>query len=262
MNYFVEGLQGSGKSTMVKKIAFLRPGCRAVMEGDYSPVELSWCACTDRETYRSILDRYPGLRGQIEKNTYDEDGKKIICYTKVAAPQRAFYADLEQYEIYNNRVPFDQFRSIILERYRRWDSDGMIFECALFQNIVEDMLLFRQAADEEILAFYDSVREALDGREYRIIYLKSDNIAGNLEVIRKERSDEQGREVWFPMMLDFFNTCPLARARGLKGEEDLIRHFAHRQDLEMRIIREIFPDRAVVLRAKDHTDEDIRTAAG
>ena len=134
----------------------------------------------------------------------------------------------------------------------------MIFECSLFQNTVEDMILFRQASDEEIMTFYRLIREALDGKEYRIIYLKTDDIRANLDVIRKERSDASGNELWYPMMLGFFNDCPWSKARGLQGNNDLIDHFRHRQNLELRICEEIFPDRSVILRSKDYTDESIK----
>ncbi len=133
----------------------------------------------------------------------------------------------------------------------------MIFECSLFQNIVEDMILFRQATDEEIMSFYRLIREALNGKEYRIVYLKAKDIRSNLETIRKERSDEQGNELWFPMMLGFFNDCPYARARGLKGEEDLIRHFFHRQDLELRLCKEVFPDKSIVIESKNYSEADL-----
>ena len=49
MNYFVEGLQGSGKSTLVQRLSELNPDCTAVREGDYSPVELAWCAYMNEE---------------------------------------------------------------------------------------------------------------------------------------------------------------------------------------------------------------------
>ena len=254
MNYFVEGLQGSGKSTMVRKLSELNPDYTAVREGEYSPVELSWCAYVSGNQYKGMLDRYPDLRSDIEKKTYSEGDRKIICYTKIITDNRAFYQDLEQYEIYNNRVPFDDFRSTVLERYRKWISDNMIFECSLFQNTVEDMILFRQASDEEIIDFYRLVREALEGKEYRIIYLKANDIKANLDIIRRERSDESGNELWYPMMLGYFIDCPYSKARGLQGDDDLINHFRHRQDLELRICEEIFPERSIIFKSKNYTD--------
>ena len=257
MNYFVEGLQGSGKSTLVQKLSELNPGYTAIREGEYSPVELSWCAYVDADQYDRIVEKYPGLRPQIEEKTFVEGDKKVICYTKIVTDNRAFYQELEQHEIYNNRIPFDTFQFIVLGRYQKWNSDRMIFECSLFQNIVEDMTLFRQAEDEEILSFYRQIRKALDGKEYRIVYLKAKDIRGNLEVIRKERSDEQGNEVWFPMMMGFFNDCPYAKTHKLKGEEDLIRHFINRQEMELRICKEIFPDKSVIIESKNYSEKDI-----
>ena len=57
MNYFVEGLQGSGKSTLVSKLQELHPELKAVREGEYSPVELAWCAYLDEEKYPAILGK-------------------------------------------------------------------------------------------------------------------------------------------------------------------------------------------------------------
>ena len=262
MNFFVEGLQGSGKSTMVRKLSELNPGYTAVREGECSPVELSWCAYVNSDQYKEILKRYPDLRSEIEEKTHSEGNRNIICYTKIVTDNQAFYQDLEQYEIYNNRVPFDDFRSIVLERYRKWDSDKMIFECSIFQNTIEDMILFRQMPDEEIMAFYRLVREALNGKEYCIIYLKADDIRVNLDVIRKERSDASGNELWYPMMLGFFNDCPYSKVRGLHGDDDLIDHFRHRQDLELRICEEIFPDKSIIFKSKDYTDESIDRVLG
>ena len=65
MNYFVEGLQGSGKSTLVRRLSEKYHDYKAVCEGDYSPVELAWCAYVDKKTYAGILDKYSDIRDEI-----------------------------------------------------------------------------------------------------------------------------------------------------------------------------------------------------
>lgn len=257
MNYFVEGLQGSGKSTLISKLSERHPDCRPVREGEYSPVELAWCAWLEETEYEEILEAFSFLRSQIEEKTYRENGHAIVCYTKIMTENREFYRELEKHEIYNNRTPYDAFKRIILDRYRKWNGDNMIFECSLFQNIVEDMMLFRNAPDDEILEFYREIREALERKEYHILYLKTRDIAANLQVIRRERSDEKGNELWFPMMLGFFDNCPASVAKGLSGEKALMDHFAHRQELEIRICREVFPDRYTILNSKEYRDGDL-----
>ena len=133
----------------------------------------------------------------------------------------------------------------------------MIFECSLFQNIVEDMILFRCASDDEIMEFYQDIRNMLHGKNYHVVYLKTDDIHGNLEVIRKERSDDKGNEIWFPLMLGFFNDSPFAKKNGLNGEDDLILHFQHRQKLELQICEEIFATKYTVIPSKAYSDGDL-----
>lgn len=261
MNYLVEGLQGSGKSTLVGKMSELHPECTAIREGDYSPVELAWCAYLSENQYAEILARYADLRSEILEQTFTEGHKRIVCYTKIRTDNHAFYQDMENHEIYNNRVSHDKFKAIILSRFRAWNQENMIFECSLFQNIVEDMILFRCASDEEITAFYRQIHAALEekeGREYRIFYLKTDDIKSSIDQIRKERSDEQGNELWFPAMLGYFNESPYAKANGLSGQAALISHFIHRQHLELRICEEIFKGKVKVLTSKKYTDEDLK----
>lgn len=254
MNYFIEGIQGSGKSTALRKITEKYGTLTPVREGDYSPVELAWCAYTNAEEYNSILRQFDPIHKAIEEKTFSEEDKKIICYTQIQTDIPDFYQTFEQYEIYNGRKPLDEFCDIVLSRFRRWSGDNMVFECSLFQNIIEDMILFRNMPDSEIIRFYRSVREALKHQDFRLIYIKTDDIAGNIDVIRKERSDENGNELWFPMMCGFFNDSPYAKANGLSGEDDLMKHFALRQELELRICNELFADKITILNSKQFDD--------
>ena len=62
MNYFIEGLQGSGKSTFVKRMSDKHPEYKVFREGDYSPTELAWCAYVSKDTYLSILKKFRPVR--------------------------------------------------------------------------------------------------------------------------------------------------------------------------------------------------------
>ena len=250
MNYFVEGLQGSGKSTLVKKLSEKHPECTPVMEGDYSPIELAWCARVSEAEYSRTLSRWGGLRDQIAAKSHKEGGYRIVCYTQVKTEDRDFYRQMENYEIYNGRTEFEQFRDIVLTRYRNWHGDNSIFECSLLQNAVEDMILFRDLPDDAILDYYREVNNALERRNFGIYYIESPDIEKNLDAVRKERVDEDGNEAWFNMLMGFFVNCPFSKKRSLKSPEDLIAHLHHRQELELRICRELFGDRLTVLRSK------------
>ena len=46
-------------------------------------------------------------------------------------------------------------------------------------------------------------------------------------------------------------------ACGLSGENALLDHFAHGQELELRICREIFPDRYTILNSKEYQNEGL-----
>ena len=254
MNYFVEGLQGSGKSTLAKLLAEKHPGHKALQEGDYSPVELSWCAYMSDDEYQKVLAEFPDLRPEIEEKSHWENGHVVVCYTKIRTNNGSFYTKMEEYEIYNNRTTLDAFKGIVLSRYRNWQEENLIVECSLFQNIVEDMILFRCLPDDEIIAFYQEIRKAAEHKEIQIAYLRTEpeDIRRNLETARKERTDENGREVWFGMLCDYFDRCPYAVMHGLHGADGLVRHWKHRQELELRICEEVFPGQFEVLPSKKY----------
>ena len=252
MNYFVEGVQGAGKSTLVSRLAEHFPTYRVFREGDYNPVELAWCAYMDEAQYESVLAKYDRLREEIIANTHTEGDRRIVTYTRIITDVPGFHKDLEQYEIYNNRLSRAEFEEIILGRYARWSGDHSIFECSLFQNIVENQILFYEMTDEEILDFFLRLKAVLAGRDFRILYLEADDIAGSLQVIRNERVDENGAEMWFPLMVGFLEESPHGVHRGLKGFEGLAKHMEHRVEVEKRILTEVFPEQAVILKSKNY----------
>ena len=129
MNYFIEGIQGAGKSTLTGRLAERMPNHTVFHEGDYNPVELAWCAYMTKEQYESVLKKYAPVADEIKANVIMEaeyicnktdasgdgsngsdDSRYILTYTRVITDTPGFHKDLEQYEIYNNRMDYEEFR--------------------------------------------------------------------------------------------------------------------------------------------------------
>lgn len=257
-NIFVEGIQGSGKSTLVNNISKWNSKLHVCREGDYSPVDLAWCALMTEEEYEVILEKYNSIQDEIMKNTIKEQEKYIVTYTKIITDIPGFYEDLERYEVYNGRKTLTELTEIILTRFQNFTDTGFLFECALFQNITEDLILFHMLGDEEIIGFYRQLFQYIDRKNLLLFYLYSEALEENIRVIRKERCDEDGNEVWYRMVLEYFVNSPYGKKHGCSDLDDLVNHFKHRQALELRIVKEVLGEQAVILMSKGYDEERIR----
>ena len=76
MTYFIEGLQGSGKSTLVARLSERLPEHKVFREGDYSPVELAWCAYLTEEEYEKIGE---SCDTGFFRGMYEDEDLSDIC---------------------------------------------------------------------------------------------------------------------------------------------------------------------------------------
>lgn len=256
-NYFIEGLQGAGKSTFVQRLSEYLSDYQVYHEGDYSPVELAWCAYATEEQYRRVLSDYPSIGEEIRAKTVTEGDRRIICYTQILTDIPDFHKDLEKYEIYNGNLDKESFENVISGRFRKWDNEGQIFECSIFQNIIENQMLYLMLADDEILDFYGRLKDILSGKQYRIIYLDVEDIRGGIDIIRKERSDENGNQLWFPLMIKYLQESPYGKEHKLSGMDGLLVHLERRKALEHKIIDKFFKEKTIMIKAKKYKINDI-----
>lgn len=259
MNIFIEGLQGMGKTTLLRRLSQRYPACHVFREGDYCPVELAWCSYMTQEEYAAALAAYPSTADEIRRWTTREDDRYIVAYTRIITDEPGFHKYMEQYEIYNGRRTLEELKDIIFKRYQKLPAEGEenLFECAFFQNLVEELLLFQQMSDDEICAFYRELYHVIPKDNFRLYYLYGENIEEVTMEIRIERSDESGNQLWYQLVMGYLKESPYGKAHHLETFEDLTAHFRHRQELEMRMIREILGERAVVLTARNYTDREL-----
>lgn len=256
-NIFIEGIQGTGKSTLSRRLAKELPEYHVYHEGDISPVELAWCSYMTKEQWEEKLQKYSELAEEIKAKTKIEGDYYITAYTRIMAESRAFYEDMEQHEIYNGRVEFEFFRDVIMKRYAAFKEEGCIFECSFFQNSMESMMLYYQMTDEKIVDFYKEAYHLLKNKGFLLVYLDSEQIRENILQIKKERSDEQGNEMWYPLMMNYLKESPYGKAHNYQGFDDMIAHFERRRNLEMRIMQEVLKNDGLILKAKEYEFEEI-----
>ena len=213
-------------------------------------MELAWCAYVTEDQYENILKRYPDLTDEIQDKTVREEEHRIISYTQILTDIQGFHKDMEKYEIYNGNLDRESFEHIILHRFAKWNGVGQIFECSIFQNIIENQLLYFMMTDEEILDFYRKLKYVLADKKYKIIYLEMENIRREIEIIRKERVDRAGNELWFPLMVRYMEQSPCGKKHSLCGMDGLVRHFERRKKLEHRILHDIFKENAILVKEK------------
>ena len=254
---FIEGLQGNGKTTLLRRLSQKFPEYKAYYEGDISPAELAWCSYMTAEQYEKALQKYPHVEQEIKQYMKQEGDRYIVAYTRILADMREFYEWMESFEIYNGRVPFEQFHDVIMKRYRALETGKNLFESSFFQNNIETMMLYYQMNEQEIVEFYQEAYEILQPKGFQILYLQSENIRENILQIKKERCDEKGVELWYPLMLRYLQESPYGKVHGFEGFEDVIEHFERRAAIEERIIREVLKEDCTVLKAKQYRLEEI-----
>lgn len=105
------------------------------------------------------IQQMPLFQGCMEGNYSLEDDRAIIAYTQLQLPDEGqeWMQYFEQHEVYDQRVPFDEFKALHFSRWKRFgqevDPDRItIFECAYLQNHISEMLRAYERNEEEIAA--------------------------------------------------------------------------------------------------------------
>lgn len=263
-NIFIEGIQGAGKSTLLNNLHKHMPQYKIYYEGDISPVELAWCSYMTKEQYKDTCLKYPGLYNELKQHTIKEDGRIIIDYTHILTDTEGFHKYMGQYEIYNGNLPYKDFKDIILKRYKAFNGTGNIFECSFFQNIIECLMLFYQMADNEIIEFYRDIFAVLEDKDFLMLYIYVADARQTILNIRKERTDANGNELWFPLMVKYLESSPYVKSHYNKEKcaennsmDILVCHLERRQELEWGIINKIIGNHAVVIPSKEYKIETL-----
>ena len=234
-NIFVEGVPGSGKSTLIGQLAELLPEYKVCYEGDASPVELAWCACMTKVQFEEAKDRYPQLVQAMEAKAQAWEEYVILPYPKIEGADGSFYADMEQYEIYGGRRSAEEFRSIVLRRFETFKSSGNLLDCSFFQNIIDELLLFQCCTVRQVVDFYREILDCCDMSALRVVRLVPRDLPASLKYARAERVDDDGMPVWAQGVTQYMAASPYGQLHGIKKFDDVIEYYAYRTEVEKEV---------------------------
>lgn len=250
----IEGIPGSGKSTFAQKAAdfYRKKGITVNLfnEGQAHPADLAWQACVPLESFDQLLLRYSELENEIRKNMHINGDYAIIAYTQVKTDNREFYKELENYEVYNNRVPFDVFCNLL---YRRWEAFGKqaagktelnIFECAFFQNHINELQNYQLADKKDIESHLNKLLSFITDLSPVLIYLSQSNIRETIARVAKERIFEHGN--WIDMAIAYVENTPYGKQNNLNGMEGFLRCIEDRKQIELDLLKTLPIDTIIV----------------
>jgi hypothetical protein len=240
----IEGIPGSGKTTFARKIAeWYRDFGITVnlyVEGQQHPADLGWNACIPLAEYDKILRRYESLGDEIKRNTSYEGDIAIVAYTQVKTENREFYQELEAYEVYDGRAPDETFFDMHYNRWRTFgqnmaDKDEInIFECAFMQNHINELLFWRNADEDAIVAHHNRLIESVKQLSPVLIYLAQPDTRETILRIAKERVSERHGD-WIDRCISYCENSPFGKRHNIKGFDGAIEFFVIRKQLEIKI---------------------------
>lgn len=244
----VEGIPGSGKTTIAQRIAGFLSDYKPTnfyQEGDAHPADLAWCACIPKERFEEIIDQFPTYEQQMKQHMYEEDGYFIVPYTRFPIEDKAFYQRMEDCEVYNKRVGFKVFSRLHRNKWKRFaketeSKDGYtVFECAFLQNHINELLLYHNKTEDEIEQYLIELIGTVKELDPVLIYLNQPNVRETIRRVSDVRIDEKGNKDWMEMVIFYTETCPYGKQQGLKGFDGMVELFKARKKIELKVIEQL-----------------------
>jgi adenylate kinase family enzyme len=269
----IEGIPGSGKSTISKKIRdyLINKGLDVDLynEGDLHPVDMAWNALLSQGEYEDLIRKNKEYEKIIKENSIFERDYVILAYTKLGLnkDQNDLMKKFEAHEVYDGRVSLDVFKDTHLKRWRKFREEMkktkdkiIIFECAFLQNHINELLAVHEKDDQFIIQYLKDLIETVLDLHPKLIYLKQNSVGDTLGRVAKERVSENKEEYpdWIDLIKDYFKNSNYGKTNNIKDFDDIVEYFEKRQEIELKALENLSIDSFIVTNTNYNWDNILK----
>lgn len=260
----VEGLPGSGKSTISQLIAdMLREqgmNVRLFQEGHLEhPADYESVACYTEKELDQLLSTYEEYAELLKSRVIQNGNDFLVPYQKIKNELgldelNQLWNEVSQKDIYE--LPFEQNRRIITDKWDRFQREALIsdsifvFECCFMQNPLTVGTVKYNVQKQEVIDYVMQLGELMKPLHPLFIYIDQPDIRSVFEKAVRERP-----KTWSDGFIDYYTRQGLGKAKGYHGLDGTIQVLEERKNIELEIF-----DLLNISKAKiDNSEYNIKT---
>ncbi len=263
----VEGLPGSGKTTLAKEINqhLLKAGVPSTvhLEGELShPVDYDGVAYFTLGRFKELMSNHLNNQAVLEKITIPLKDAYMIPYKKILHEGIIHFPEELLPDVVKNDVyelPLGRHMDLIQKKWEEFvkiqqNKDCVvILECVFIQNPVTVTLVRDNAPHSLTKSYVQQLAEIIRPLEPLLIYLQAPDLKASFERIVQERPKN-----WYEGFEDYYTNRGFGLYKGLRGIDGVLEVLNERQKLELEIVDSLEMEKHLIENSYD--DKKIMSA--
>ncbi len=251
---FIEGIIGSGKTTLMAQLKNdlyykkYKVYCFQEHKVD-NPLDITRKAFITKAQYQDLISSFNSVNDgkfshvieeELLKNTILYEGKYVVAYSQIHTADihiRRIIDDLQQYEYCYGKIDCQHYESCLLSIYRNLRlQEGYIniFEGALLQNPLYDLITYYQYDVQHLVDFVQRLIDTLSSNKIIIKYITSNDVSSTITRAAQHRGKE-----WLERLVCGLELTPYGVEHNLQGFDGCITYCQYLQKVTIELLNNL-----------------------